>query len=175
MISDICKIQWESVTATDDSTVVFKLKEPALTALNRILVDDHGYIVAREVVEQFGDIQDWRNVTGTGPYQLTDVLEGSSWTYTKVDGYWGFDPKYPANRLPYADTVELLIVNDPTAITSLIRSGQADFSGFALNSNLTSPRISDKGWIGQGSDQDLAELARLHALFDVEMRLGHHS
>ena len=37
------------------------------------------------------------------------------------------------------------------------------------------PRISDKGWIGQGSDQDLAELARLHALFDVEMRLGHHS
>ena len=37
-----------------------------------------------------------------------------------------------------------------------------------------SPRISDKGWIGQGSDQDLAELARLHALFDVEMRLGHH-
>ena len=41
--------------------------------------------------------------------------------------------------------------------------------------NVVSPRISDKGWIGQGSDQDLAELARLHALFDVEMRLGHHS
>ena len=77
-------------------------------------------------------------MTGTGPYQLTDVLEGSSWTYTKVDDYWGFDPKYPANRLPYADTVELLIVNDPTAITSLIRSGQADFTGFALNSHLTS-------------------------------------
>ena len=25
---------------------------------------------------------------------------------------------------------------------------------------VTNPRISDKGWIGQGSDQDLAELAR---------------
>ena len=37
------------------------------------------------------------------------------------------------------------------------------------------PRISDKGRIGQGSDQDLAELARLHALFDVEMRFVHHS
>ena len=46
---------------------------------------------------------------------------------------------------------------------------------FDNSEELNRPRISDKGWIGQGSDQDLAELARLHALFDVEMRLGHHS
>ena len=136
--ADLLKISFDAVTATDDFTVEFKLKEPSLLALGSILRDAPSIIVAREVVEQFGDIQDWRNVTGTGPYQLTDVLEGSSWTYTKVDDYWGFDPKYPANRLPYADTVELLIVNDPTAITSLIRSGQADFSGFALNSHLSS-------------------------------------
>ena len=135
---DICTIKWESVTATDDSTVVFKLKEPALTALSRMLVGEHGFIVAREVVDQFGDIQDWRNVTGTGPYQLTDVLEGSSWTYVKIDDYWGFDPKFPENRLPYADKVEYIIVNDPAAITSLMRSGQADFIGFGLNSHLTS-------------------------------------
>ena len=135
---DLCNIKWESVTATDDSTVVFKLQEPALTAFSRMLVAEHGYIVAREVVDEFGDIQDWRNVTGTGPYQLTDVVEGSSWTYTKIDDYWGFDPKYPDNRLPYADTVEFLVVNDMTAITSLMRSGQADWIGFGLNSHLTS-------------------------------------
>ena len=135
---DICNIKWESVTATDDSTVVFKLQESSVTAFSRMLVAEHGYIVAREVVDEFGDIQDWRNVTGTGPYQLTDVLEGSSWTYTKIDDYWGFDPKFPANRLPYADTVEYLVVNDPTAITSLMRSGQADWIGFGLNSHLTS-------------------------------------
>ena len=52
-------------------------------------------------------------MTGTGPYQLTDVLEGSSWTYTKNDDYWRNDPKFPDNRLPYADTVEYLVVNDP--------------------------------------------------------------
>ena len=132
------KIAFDSITATDDSTVVFKLKEPSLTALTSMLVGEHTFVVAREVVEQFGDIQDWRNVTGTGPYQLTDVLEGSSWTYTKIDDYWGFDPKYPENRLPYADKVEYIIVNDPAAITSLMRSGQADFMGFGLNSHLTS-------------------------------------
>ena len=135
---DICNIKWASVTATDDSTVVFKLQEPSLVAFSRMLVAEHGYIVAREVVDEFGDIQDWRNVTGTGPYQLTDVLEGSSWTYTKIDDYWGFDPKFPDNRLPYADTVEFLVVNDMTAITSLMRSGQADWIGFGLNSHLTS-------------------------------------
>ena len=135
---DICNIKWESVTATDDSTVVFKLQEPYITAFSRMLVAEHGYIVAREVVDEFGDIQDWRNVTGTGPYQLTDVLEGSSWTYTKIDDYWGFDPKFPDNSLPYADTVEFLVVNDITAITSLMRSGQADWIGFGLNSHLTS-------------------------------------
>ena len=131
-------ISWEAVTATDDFTVEFKLKEPSLLALGSILRDAPTIIVAREVVEQFGDIQDWRNVTGTGPYQLTDVVEGSSWTYTKNEDYWGTDPKYPANRLPYADKVEFVIVNDPAAITSLMRSGQADFSGFGMNSHLTS-------------------------------------
>ena len=136
--SEVGTIPLESVTVTDDFTVVFKLSEPSLLALRTMLYGLHTFVVAREVVEQFGDMQDWRNVTGTGPYQLTDVLEGSSWTYTRIDDYWGFDPKYPDNRLPYADTVEYLIVNDPTAITSLMRSGQADFIGFGLNSHLTS-------------------------------------
>ena len=40
--------------------------------------------------------------------------------------------------MPYADKVEYIIVNDPAAITSLMRSGQADFIGFGLNSHLTS-------------------------------------
>ena len=97
---DVGKLKWESVTATDDFTVEFKLSEPSLIALKSILVEQLSYVVAREVVEQFGDIQDWRNVTGTGPYQLTDVVDGSSWTFTKNDDYWGNDPKFPDNRLP---------------------------------------------------------------------------
>ena len=132
------KIPVDSVTATDDFTLVVNLNEPSIGALKNILIGNNMMVIAREVVEQFGDMQDWRNVTGTGPYQLTDVVEGSSWTYTKIDDYWHFDPKYPDNRLPYADTIEYAIVNDPTAITSLMRSGQADFMGFGLNSHLTS-------------------------------------
>ncbi len=138
VVGDLAKIPFDSVTASDDSTVVFKLKEPSLIALRSMLVGEHTFVIAREVVEQYGDIQDWRNVVGTGPYQLTDVLEGSSWTYTKNDDYWGTDPKYPEYRMPYADSVEYVIINDPAAKLSLMRSGQADYMGFAYLSHLTS-------------------------------------
>ena len=137
-IGQLPKMEWDSITAPDDSTVVFKLKAPFLEALKTLAVSHHAYIVAREVVEQFGDIQDWRNVTGTGPYQLTDVIEGSSWTYTRIDDYWGFDEKFPDNRLPYADQIELLMVFDPATRLSLMRSGQADWMGWGANSHLSS-------------------------------------
>ena len=137
-VGDLAKIPFDSITATNDSTVVFKLSQPSLVALRSMLVGEHTYVIAREVVEQFGDIQDWRNVVGTGPYELTDVAEGSTWTYTKNEDYWGTDPKYPEYRLPYADEVEYVMVNDPAARLSLLRSGQGDILAFAFLSHLTS-------------------------------------
>ena len=128
----------ESITAPDDFTLVVKLNEPDLRAQLALLWDFGAWIVPPEVIEQFGDMQDWRNAAGTGPYEWTDLVEGSSATYTKHDDYWRNDPKFPDNRLPYADQVEFVFVNDPAAITSLMRSGQADYMGFALNSHLTS-------------------------------------
>ena len=146
------KMEWDSITAPDDSTVMFKLKAPFLDAVKTLTVSSHVYIVAREVVEQFGDIQDWRNVTGTGPYQLTDVVEGSSWTYTRIDDYWGFDEKFPDNRLPYADRIESLLVNDPSTMLSLMRSGQAEFMGWGMNSHLSSV---DQALSLQGTNPEL--------------------
>ena len=133
----LIKLKWDSIKATNNSTVVFKLTEPSIEALKAILIELHTYIVAPEAVKKYGDIQDWRNVVGTGPYQLTDVVEGSSWTYTKIDDYWGFDEKFPDNRLPYADKIEYLIVTDPTTGLALMRSGQADMQGWGMNSHLT--------------------------------------
>ena len=80
------------------------------------------------------------------------MVEGSSWTYEKIDDYWRTDPKFPDNRLPYADKVEFVIVNDPAAILSLMRSGQADYIGAALNSHLTSV---DQGVYLQKTNPDL--------------------
>jgi len=80
----LISIPFESVTATDKWTVVMKLKEPSLTALEVILNDPYVAILSPEVIEQHGDMQDWRNVVGTGPFMVTDVVEESSITWTKI-------------------------------------------------------------------------------------------
>ena len=116
----------ESVTATDQGTVVFKLKETNLTGLARIIDGWISAIYPPEVIKQHGDMRDWTVVVGTGPYELTDVTEGSSMTWTKNPDYWSFDEKYPENRLPYADQIKTLILPDPAARLAALRSGRID-------------------------------------------------
>ena len=120
----------KSVTATDKYTVVFELKEIGLSALRRILIGDSTAILPREVIEQYGDYNDWRNVVGTGPFMLTDHVEGSSWTYVKNPAYWGYDEKYPENRLPYVDEIKRLISKEQATILALMRTGKADYIGY---------------------------------------------
>ena len=128
----------ESVTATDQGTVVFKLKERDLTGLARIIDGWISYIYPPEVIKQHGDMTDWTVLVGTGPYELTDVTEGSSLTWTKNPDYWGFDEKYPQNRLPYADQIKILIMPDPAARLAALRSGRIDMLGNAGDTQLRS-------------------------------------
>ena len=119
----------ESITATDERTVVFKLKEPQLGTLRNLLIHHAAWVYPPEVIEQHGDVRDWRNVVGTGPYMLTDYVEGLSMTFTKNPDYWGFDEKYPQNRLPYIDQLTGLILTEDATILAAIRSAKIDFQG----------------------------------------------
>ena len=127
----LISIPFESVTATDKWTVVMKLKEPSLTALEVILNDPYVAILPPEVIEQYGDMQDWRNVVGTGPFMVTDVVDESSITWTKNPDYWGYDEKYPQNRLPYVDQLRRLVIPDEGTMMAAVRSGKLDFRMFA--------------------------------------------
>ena len=128
----------ESVTATDTSTVVFTLAEPDLFGLRKILNQWIVWIYPPEVIRQHGDVQDWRNLVGTGPMELTDFVEGSSITWTKNPNYWGFDEKFPENRLPYVDEIVTLIMPDAAARIAALRSGQLDMLGTVGDSQLRS-------------------------------------
>ena len=129
-------VKVESVTATDKSTVVFKLQEPALTVLHAILNEIGGFIYPPEVIQEHGDANDWRNLVGTGPMMLTDWVEGSSWTWEKNPDYWGYDEKYPENRLPYIDRLRALVMTEPATRLAGLRTGQLDLSGFGNLSTL---------------------------------------
>ena len=131
-------LPFESIVATDNSTVVMKLEQPSLDALNFITTDGTGSILPPEVIEQHGDVKEWRNLVGTGPYMLTDWVEGSSITYDKNPDYWGFDEKYPENRLPYIDQIRTLIMPEESTFVAALRTRRLDFTGVLSGSSITS-------------------------------------
>ncbi len=125
---DLTGIPFESITAESPRKVVMKLKRPYFTALNLIL-DWFVFIYPPEVIRQHGDAKDWRNLVGTGPFILTDLVDGSSLTYTKNPNYWGYDAKFPENRLPYIDRLRILEMKEEVTRLAALRSGRLDLVG----------------------------------------------
>ena len=119
-------LPWESITATDDRTVVCKLTKPDPNALGEILYSLMTFIYPPEVIKEHGDLSDWRNVVGTGPFELTDWVEGSSMTWIKNPNYWGYDEKYPENRLPYLDGLQMLVMPEEATRVAALRSAKID-------------------------------------------------
>ena len=80
----------ESVTATDKQHgCSIELKQPQLGALQPILIDHGAFILPPEVIQQHGDTKDWRNLVGTGPFMLTDWVDGSSTDLDQESGLLG--------------------------------------------------------------------------------------
>ena len=92
--------------------------------------------ISPEVIKEHGDIRDWSNLVGTGPYELTDVVQGSSLKWTRVPNYWGFDEKFPQNRLPYIDEINALIMLESATRLAALRSGKVDMLGAFGDSHL---------------------------------------
>jgi peptide/nickel transport system substrate-binding protein len=91
-----------------------------------------------EVIKEHGHVNDWKRVVGTGPYQLTEWVDGSSVTWNKISDYWGFDEKFPENRLPYIDEIRALVIRDEATRLSALRTGKIDFVGHGAISNIQS-------------------------------------
>ncbi len=122
----------ESITAADKYTLVVELEKLDFSALRELLGPTHTRIAvinAPEVIEEHGDYKDWRNTVGTGPYELTEVVEDSSKTWTKNHDYWGYDEKFPENRLPYIDTIRALSMPELATRLSAMRTGKIDMLG----------------------------------------------
>ena len=128
--------EFESITATDQSTVVFKMNEPRLSALASILDDWSAWIYPPEVIKEHGDVSDWRNLVGTGPMMMTDWTKDSSRTWDKNPDYWGYDEKYPDNRLPYIDRLRALVMPEVATRLAALRTGQVDYVGALGNAQL---------------------------------------
>ena len=123
-----CGTNLISVTAPDKYTVVFKWKvsnaEYIIEALQSYSTGQD--IASPEAVKQWGNLNDWHHAIGTGPFILKDFVDGSSATMVRNPNYWGYDERYPQNKLPYVDTLKVLIVPDDATALAAMRTGKID-------------------------------------------------
>jgi len=82
--------------------------------------------VAREVVDKYGDLRDWKVHVGTGPFMLTDYVPASSMLLVRNPTYFMNDPLHPENQLPYIDSVVGLIIPDTSTQYAAFRTGKLD-------------------------------------------------
>ena len=123
-------VPMEAVTATDNYTLVVKSQTPSLDTLETLLGMEEGVegsvILPREVYEEYGDMSDWRNVVGSGPYEITDSVLGSSFTLTKNPNYWKYDSLFPdlELRLPYVDEIKMFFMPELSTQLAAFRTGK---------------------------------------------------
>jgi peptide/nickel transport system substrate-binding protein len=86
--------------------------------------------IPKEVVAKYGDMTNWRNSVGTGPFMLTDLVPGSLVTLPKNPRYFMKDPAGPGkgNQLPYVDGVRILVIPDTSTRLAAFRTGKLDMS-----------------------------------------------
>jgi peptide/nickel transport system substrate-binding protein len=117
-----------SVSAEDKYTVIFKWTTIARESMKETLQapTNAGCIEAREAVEKWGDVNDWRHAVGTGPFVLKNFIPRESATLDKNPRYWGHDERYPQNQLPYVDKLTFLIIPDENEALEALHSGKID-------------------------------------------------
>lgn len=117
----------KSITATDKYTLVLKATEPTFEGLLLSALDTYNVPTQpREVIETYGDMQDWKNACGTGPFMLVDYVAGASATLDKNPNYWGWDERHPENQVPYVDNIKVLIIPDQSTAYAALRTGKID-------------------------------------------------
>jgi len=126
------------IKATDKWTVVLKTL-PAKTPYVYEMATDFCRIFPRDAVEKYGNMNDWRNACGTGPFLLTDYVTDSTLTFVRNPNYYMKDPFFPNNQLPYLDGIKYLIIPDLSTRIAALRTGKMDWiSGGILREDMES-------------------------------------
>ena len=115
----------DKVQATDRHTVVFTMKEFNSDWDYRFGWGYYSQIIPHELVK--AGAANWKNATGTGPFQLSEYVQGNAQTYVRNPIYWdreridGVDYK-----LPFVDKVTYRIMRDEATQHAAIRTAKLD-------------------------------------------------
>ena len=105
-------------------------KSAMVTAIARLGM--YGRVEPPEVINKYGNMADWRNQVGTGPFMLVDYVPGSIATLNKNPNYWDVDPIGPGkgNKLPYLDEIRMVIIPDSSTRDAGLRTGKLEWLSF---------------------------------------------
>jgi peptide/nickel transport system substrate-binding protein len=109
----------DRVEVVDRYTVKFLLKEPYVWFIGVLAYPRGMWIVAPEVVQQFGDLKKPETAIGTGPF----ILERYE---PNVKSVFKRNPDYYREGQPYVDGVEWLVIPDESTGLAMYRTGQID-------------------------------------------------
>ncbi|WP_456280942.1 ABC transporter substrate-binding protein [Cupriavidus sp. JZ107] len=113
------------VEALDKHTVLFRFKEFNAEWDYRFGWGYYSGIMPKEVAT--AGAANWKNVNGTGPFTLTQFVQGNASTYTKNPQYW--DSERIGNKdykLPFVDKVVLRTIKDEATRNTMLRTGKID-------------------------------------------------
>lgn len=115
----------EKVEAKDRYTVVYTFKEFNAEWDYRLAWGFYSVITPKEVVD--AGPGNWKNVNGTGPFMLTDFVQGNSNTYSKNPVYWGKETIDGAEyKLPFVDKMVYRTIKDETTQHAALRTAKID-------------------------------------------------
>ena len=109
----------DKVEAPDKYTVKFTLSEPNAWFIDR-LASTSTWVVAKECVDQHGDLKKPESVVGTGPWMFKGYEPNVRMSFVR-------NPNYFVPGLPYADGVEIILSQDPAAGFAAFLAGEFDF------------------------------------------------
>ncbi|MFC2057031.1 ABC transporter substrate-binding protein [Chloroflexota bacterium] len=116
------------ITSPEPWTVKIEIPwEGFMTARDRF--GDWHKIVPPEVIAEYGTMTNWKVSVGTGPFMLTDMIQGSTVTLMRNPNYWMKDPIGPGkgNQLPYIDGVKYVIIPDKSTMYAALRTAKVDW------------------------------------------------
>ena len=114
-----------SVEATDKHTVVFRFKSFNAEWDYRFGWGYYSSIIPQEVVK--AGAGDWRKANGSGPFMLSNFVQGNANTYVKNPVYW--DKEVIAGKsyqLPFIDKLTYRTIKDESSQHTALRTGKLD-------------------------------------------------
>ena len=109
----------DRVEVVDRYTVKIILHEPFVWLLDILASATSMWIIAPEVVQQYGDLKKVETAIGTGPFILERYEPNVKTVFRR-------NPDYFRPGLPYVDGVEWLVVEDESTGLAMYRTGQLD-------------------------------------------------